>query len=239
MRERDKSFRGHVAALFSTQVQALTTSRAFRDLEAGRASAEQYDDFIANVARTHLKSPQLLAFLYSIAPPAATPAVLLNLLEELGLEDDKGVAHPALLGDLLAGAGLSSRRAEIEALAEDDLRRIVIDPIMYGSLRDLGLAALTEIVAFEVMLSQVAGRIAAALGRHRGLAPETLAWFTHHSEVDVAHAEQGLDGLDAYVRYYAVPDEAARTIAEIALRENVFLRRYFRASLPAPTRRAR
>ena len=233
------SLRTHVATLFGSQVAALTASAEFQDLETGRAPRARYDAFLENVARAHLRSPQLLAFLYSIAPPAATESVLHNLLEELGREDDRGPAHPALLRDLLADAGLAHRLPDIESAADGDLRSVVVDPILYGTLRDLGLAALTEIVAFEFMLSRVSSRIAAALARHRGLTTSALRWFTHHSEVDIAHAEQGLDGLAAYVQYYAVPEDEARTIVEMALRENVFLRRYFRESLPASGRSGR
>ncbi len=54
-----------------------------------------------------------------------------------------------------------------------------------------------------------------------------LEWFTHHSEVDIRHAEQGLDDLDLFVGYYGVTHEDAITIVEMALRENVFIKRYF------------
>ena len=80
----------------------------------------------------------------------------------------------------------------LEAQADEDLRRIVVDPLLYGTLREVGLAALTEIVAFEYMLSRVSGRIARALTEHRRLSAAALEWFTHHSEVDIRHAEQGL-----------------------------------------------
>ncbi|MBI2467990.1 MAG: iron-containing redox enzyme family protein, partial [Candidatus Rokubacteria bacterium] len=110
-----------------------------------------------------------------------------------------------------------------------DLRRIVVDPILYGTLRELGLAALAEITAFEYMLARVAGRIARALARHRGLAPAALEWFTHHSEVDIRHAEEGLANLEAYLRYYEFPEAEALTIVEMTLRENVFVKRYFGA----------
>ena len=43
-------------------------------LESGRASRADYDRFLGNVIRTHLKSPQLIAFLYALAPPASTRA---------------------------------------------------------------------------------------------------------------------------------------------------------------------
>jgi hypothetical protein len=182
------------------------------------------------VARAHLRSPQLVAFLFAVAPPAAALHRLDNLLEELGLEAPSARPHPDLLRDLLEGAGLGHRLALLEAQAEDDIRRVVTEPLLYGTLRDVGLAALTEIVAFEFMLSRVAGRIASALGTHASLPAPALEWFTHHSEVDVRHAEQGLANLATYIRYYGIAEEEALTIVEMTLRENVFARRYFPAS---------
>ena len=221
--------------LFERQVEAFTTSSEFVGLEAGRAD---YDAFIENVARAHLRSPQLVAFLYALAPPAAAADLLGNLLEELGRQEGER-PHPDLLKDLLAAAGLGGRLAAIEAQAADDIRRVVTDPLLYGSLREVGLAALTEIVAFEFMLSRVSGRLAGALTAHRGLPPTALEWFTHHSEVDVRHAEQGLADLAAYVAYYEFTDDEALTIAEMTLRENVFTRRYFREAIPAPMTQVR
>src|SRR5205814_1094492 len=85
-----------------------------------------------------------------------------------------------------------------------------------------------QLVAFQFMLSRVSGRMARALATHRGLAAPALEWFTHHSEVDVRHAEQGLADLGAYAAYYEFTDDEALTIVEMTLRENVFTRRYFR-----------
>ena len=220
--------RSRIESAFIRQVESLTGSDQFRALEQGRATPAEYDAFVENVARAHLRSPQLLAFLYALAPPAATADLRHNLLEELGLEDEVGRAHPELLHDLLAGAGLEHRQAEIEKQADEDLRRVVVEPLLYGTLREVGLAALTEIVAFEFMLSRVAGRLARALAAHRGLPAAALVWFTHHSEVDAGHAEQGLNDLEAYVRYYEFAPDEALTIVEMTLRENVFLRRYWR-----------
>jgi len=145
-----------VRALFERQVEAFTGSPEFAALEAG---CGDYDAFIENVARAHLKSPQLVAFLYALAPPAAARDLLGNLLEELGLEAESERPHPALLEDLLRAAGLGHRLVEVEAQAADDVRRIVTEPLLYGALREVGLAALTEIVAFEFMLSRVSGRM--------------------------------------------------------------------------------
>jgi hypothetical protein len=216
--------------LFERHVAAFTDSPEFAALEGGAAD---YDAFVENVARAHLKSPQLVAFLYALAPPDAAPALLGNLLEELGLDADSERPHPCLLEDLLRAAGLGHRLPAIAAQADDDIRRIVTDPLLYGTLRDVGLAALTEIVAFEFMLSRVSGRVARALATHRGLTAPALDWFLHHSEVDVRHAEEGLANLAAYVAYYEFADDEALTIVEMALRENVFARRYFRDPTPA------
>ena len=230
------TLRSIIEPIFARQVESLTASTEFQNLENGGAAPAEYDAFIENVARAHLRSPQLLAFLYALAPPAAAADLRHNLLEELGLDEDAGRPHPDLLRNLVKGAGLGDKLAALEAEADADLRRIVMDPLLYGTLREVGLAALTEIVAFEYMLSRVSGRIARALGRHRGLPPLALEWFTHHSEVDIRHAEQGLGDLEAFVRYYEFTHEQALTIIEMALRENVFVRRYFRDFVASATR---
>src|SRR5438105_4331103 len=150
-RQEDDMETKTIRDLFERQVGAFTGSPEFEALEAGRGD---YDAFIENVARAHLKSPQLVAFLYALAPPVAAPNLLANLLEELGLEAESEGPHPALLKDLLRAAGLGQRLAAIEAQAADDIRRVVTDPLLYGTLREVGLAALAEIVAFEFMLSR-------------------------------------------------------------------------------------
>jgi pyrroloquinoline quinone (PQQ) biosynthesis protein C len=223
-----KSFRSAVEAAFARQVDSLTGCDDFRALEEGRAAPAQYDAFIENVARSHLRSPQLLAFLYALSPPRAADDLRHNLLEELGLEEASGRAHPDLLEDLLAGAGLGHRLPVVQAEADEDLRRVVVEPLLHGTLREVGLAALTEIVAFEYMLARVSSRLARALATHRGVPAPALTWFTHHSEVDIRHAEQGLADLAAYVEYYEVDEQDALTVVSMALRDNVFARRYFR-----------
>ncbi len=225
--------RSTVEVVLADHVEQLTSSSQFRRLEHGEASQEEYDRFIANVVRTHVKSPQVVAFLYAFAPPDAAGDLLHNLLEEVGIEEESGVAHPAMLGDLAAGAGLAPVLPELERLAAEDLRSIVSGPLLYGTLKEVGLAALCEVVAYEFMLSRVASRVERALEAHRGLAPEALEWFHHHSEVDIAHAEQGLQHIEDYVHHYAIPDDDAVSIIELTLRENVFIRRYF--TLVSPT----
>src|SRR5436309_12482969 len=194
------TLRSTIEALFAHQVESLTASADFQALENGSAPLDQYDEFIENVVRAHLRSPQLLAFLYALAPPAAAADLQHNLLEELGLEEESARPHPDLLRDLLAGAGLGCRLPILEAQADEDLRRIVVDPLLFGTLREVGLAALTEIVAFEYMLARVSGRVARMLAAHRGLPAPALEWFTHHSEVDIRHAEQGLVDVKACAR---------------------------------------
>jgi len=230
-----ETLRSRIEGLFERQVEEFTASAYFRALEDGGAKPDQYDVLIESVVRAHLRSPQLLAFLYALAPPAATADLQRNLLEELGLGEESGRAHPDLLRELLRGAGLGSRLPVLEAQADEDLRRIVVDPLLYGTLREVGLAALTEIVAFEYMLSRVAGRMARALSDHRGMSASSLEWFSHHAEVDIRHAAQGLANLEAYVDYYEFDPGEALTIVEMTLRENVFARRYFRDHLAAST----
>lgn len=220
-------FRARVEGLYAAQTAELAAHPDFRALEAGTASREAYDRFVGNVVRAHLRSPKIVAFLYALAPPAATEDLLHNLLEELGVEEEDGTSHPQLLRALAEGAGLGDQLPELERLAENDLRQIATEPLLYGTLKEVGLAALVEVIAFEWMLSRTASRLAAALAANRGLDAGTLAWFTHHSEVDVGHAEQGLDAIRDFADYYAMDPEDAATIAEMAMRENVFVRRYF------------
>jgi hypothetical protein len=221
------SFRNQVERLYQDAINEFVRSQDFMALETGSASKADYDAFIANVTRTHLRSPQLLGFLFSVAPPAACANLLHNMLEELGIDEDSGAAHPTLLRELLTGAGLGHLLPQIEARAAADIRQVVVDPMLYPTLRDAGLAATVEIEAFEYMLSRVASRIARALITHRHLSTEVVKWFTYHSEVDIEHAAQGLANLESYIAYYGVPDDAALTIAEMAMRENVFVKRYF------------
>jgi hypothetical protein len=233
------SLRERIESILSEHTRELSEFDDFVALESGQASRADYDRFIGRIARTHLRSPQILAFLYAFAPPEAAPNLAHNMLEEMGIEEESGVAHPSLLRVLVEGAGLSEQLEEMERAAQDDLRQTIADPILYGTLKDVGFAALVEVVAFEYMLSRVASRIAIALARHRGLSPASLEWFTHHSEVDIKHAEQGLDNVVAYVRYYESSDEDALAICDVTLRENVFVKRYFgEQALARVTRKA-
>jgi hypothetical protein len=214
------TLRERIEGLFETQVAELSASGEFRALESGTATPAEYDRFLADVVRTHLRATEYVAFLCALAPPATSESRLRNLLEELH--------HPGLLRQLAAGAGLGDRLPELEALAAADVRRLVVEPVLYRTLGEVGLAAFCEVVAYEYMLARLAGRIAAFLALHRGLGPVSLRWWTEHADVDVQHAAEGLADLETYARYYGLADEDGLAIAELTLRENVFLRRYFR-----------
>jgi heme oxygenase-like protein len=221
------SIRSKVEAIYARQVKELVESPEFEALESGSASRADYDRFLGNVFRSHAKSPHFLAFLFTLAPPAAHANLRHNLLEEMGVEEETGESHPALLRQVLEEAGLANRLEPLEEQAQDDLRQVIGDPLLYGTLREVGLAALCEVVAFEWMLSRVSSRFARALEGHRGLSKRGLEWFTHHSEVDIRHAEQGLDNIESYARYYEFTPEDADTICEMTMRENIFVKRYF------------
>jgi pyrroloquinoline quinone (PQQ) biosynthesis protein C len=51
--------------------------------------------------------------------------------------------------------------------------------------------------------------------------------LTHHSEVDLRHAQEALDTIEDYARYHGLDDDDAEALADATLRENVYLRRYF------------
>ena len=217
-----------IESKFREQTEDFAASRAFQSLEKGGASRRDYDDFIAGVCRTHLKSPQILAFLYSIAPPSAVENIRHNMLEELGLDEAEGVSHPALLLELAAAAGFDdAARKNLEANAQEELRRIVSDPLLFGTLKEVGLNVLLETTAFEWMLSRLATRMGNFLAEHRGLSNESLRWFRHHSEVDIRHAEEGLRAVIDYIEFYEFEATDAEIILDITFRENVFIKRYF------------
>ena len=221
------SIRSFVKGIYDQQIDELTSSQEFKAIEHGEATRQEYDAFIGNVIATHLNSPQYLAFLYSVAPPAARDRLKDNMLEELGLEEETGVSHPDLLRKLADGAGLTGQLPKFEQLAEERLRDVASKRLLYGTLKEGGLSAMCEINAFEYMLSRVSGSIATALAQHRKLDHDTLLWFTHHSVVDVQHAEEGFQSIDDFVEYYEFSEEDAQTIVEMSLRENTYIKRYF------------
>jgi pyrroloquinoline quinone (PQQ) biosynthesis protein C len=149
------------------------------------------------------------------------------MLEEMGL-DEEGVSHPALLFRLAGAAGFDpAARAELERLAQEELRRVVSDPILFGTLKEVALGVLIETTAFEWMLSRTARRMAGFLAEHRGLPREGLEWFYHHSEVDVRHAAEGLRAVADFIEFYEFDPEDTEIIFDVTFRENVFIKRYF------------
>lgn len=225
----EQGLRHRIEDRFARLVEELTGDRRFHRLVSGTAPSPEYEAFVRNLVRTHLRSPQLFAFLYALAPPASAPDLAHNLLEEMGVDEDDAVSHPDLLRRLAAGVGMvPATLAEVESDAEADLRRLVTGPMLYPTLSEVGLAALVEIVSFEYMLSRVSATLAEGLSRHHGLSGEALGWLHHHAEVDLGHAEQGLDAIAAYASHYGIEDGDALAIADTALSGNPFLTRYFR-----------
>lgn len=219
------SVRPMIELLYARQTDELTSSDQFRTLEEGRLSQEGYDQFVANVIRAHRHSPQLLAFLFALAPPVARERVKRNLLEEMGIEDK--AAHPALLVRLAEGVDLAHSLAELDRLSQEMLRAAACQRLQFGTLKEVGFAVMVEVFAFEYMLSKTADRIAKALARYRGLDVAALEWFTHHGIMDKRHAEEAFATIDDYVTYYDIPLVEALSIAEMALRVNPFTTRYF------------
>ena len=223
----DNPLRQRVESEYKKQADDLVACDGFRILESGKAGKKDYDQFIANVCKTHLRSPQILAFLYSVAPPLNVENVKHNMLEELGL-DEEGIPHPKLLIKLAEAAGFSQQNIhELEIFAQDELKRMTSEAILYGTMKEIGLSGLLETASFEWMLSRVSSRMAKFLEKYRGLSKEGLEWFLHHSEVDIRHAEEQLDSVVEYVKYYEFDSSHFESILELTFRENVFIKRYF------------
>ncbi len=228
--------RAYVESLFKEHIDELTSCASFVALESGEGTRDDYDTFIAHVFQTHQNSPHFLAFIYAMVPPGSVENVCHNLLEELGLEEEGGQSHPELMMALIQGAGLGDRVDALRQEARARLDELVQEPFMFGSLREVGLGALVEVVSFEYMLSRVSSRIARFLSTHRGISDHDLVWFTHHSEVDIQHAEEGLDTIAEYVSHYAFSEDEARDIIDMSMRENVFIKRYFGIKAAAAAR---
>lgn len=221
------TIRALIERQYQAQTQAFAKSNSFQQLESGKLLQEEIDQFIANLCQAHLKSPQILAFLYSVASPVSAADIQHNMLEELGL-DEAGICHPDLLLKLAAAAGFDNQQQEkLKEGAQDQLRTLCTDPLMFGTIKELGLSVLLEVTCFEWMLSRLSNRIGQALGEHRHLPKDSLEWFYHHSEVDIRHAEEGLDSVVEYVSYYEIDADELETILDITFRENIFIKRYF------------
>lgn len=215
-----------VSGIYQEQTEAFAGSRDFRHLETGPAMREDYANLLCRLFITHYQSPKVMAFLYAVAPPAGAEAIRHNLLEEMGLEAGEA-SHPDLLKAVLLAAGFDARHMEeLEGKSLARIRGMACDPLLYGTLMETGLAVLLEAGAFEWMLSRLAGRMGDMLARGLGLRREDLAWFYHHGEVDVRHAEETLGVIEAYCAYYGVAESDLENILEITFRENIFHRQY-------------
>jgi pyrroloquinoline quinone (PQQ) biosynthesis protein C len=216
-----------IKSRYAEQVKFFENSDVFQRFDSGVSDREFYDNFIANLCQTHLKSPQILAFLYAVAPPQVATSIQHNMLEELGL-DEQGISHPGLLHKLAQEAGFTKEmRSSLELAAHEQLRQMCTEPLLYETLKDLGLSVLLEVTCFEWMLSRLAGRMGQALSQYRGLSHESLEWFFHHSQVDIHHAEEGLNSVVKYIEYYEVDLDDLEAIIDIVFRENIFIKRYF------------
>ena len=215
----ETAYRNHIERFVNApETQAILT---------GTADRAAYDAFLEALARTHFASGQYLGFLFAVAPPGSVERVKHNLLEELGLDADGGEAHGHMLEAVLRGAGLDERIPELRSRAAETIRERAEEPILYGTLREIGFAALVEISAFEWLLAHTASSLARALETHRGIPRSALGWFLHHSEVDLRHAEEAVDTICDYADHHRLESEHAETLVDATLRENVFLRRYF------------
>lgn len=223
--------RSYLEDAYSASVRRLREAPPYLRLKHGRALASDYDALIIRICETHLLSAQFVAFAFSLAPPEAAPGLARHLLEELGTERARGL--PALLTRLLDRAGLADREGAARQAGLLRLRERVMEPLFYGSLREVGLAALVEIVGFELMLSRMASEFAGFLREHRKLPDDALEWFAHHSEADLERAEQGLDAVAEYAEYYQLGIQEAMDIVDSALEENIYLKHYFGARAAA------
>ena len=137
--------RSLIESQYAKEAEAFTAHHQFQSLESGVASKREYDDFVANVCKSHLKSPQVLAFLFALAPPSDAEHLKHNMLEELGL-DEEGVSHPGLLLKLAEAAGFDQEtRSRLDTLAQEELRRMCCDPLLYGTLKEVGLGGVTRV----------------------------------------------------------------------------------------------
>ena len=219
--------RATVEKLYKSQTEEFSTCSQFQALETGKAISKEYEDFLANLCKTHMQSPKILGFLFALSPPRSTENVKHNLLEELGLEEVEE-SHPDLLKKMMKVIGLNESKLKLlEEEAQEEIYRMCQDPILYGTIKEFGLHIMLEVFSFEWMLSRLASRIGNFLVKHRGCKKEDLLWLFYHSENDIQHAEEALDTLEEYVTYYKISEDTLNLISESAFRENIFIKHYF------------
>lgn len=219
--------RAQIENIYKTQTEAFASSPQFQALEKGTAPSTEYRAFLANLGKTHIQSPKILGFIFAVSPPRSTENVKHNLLEELGFEEVEE-SHPELLKTMMKAIGFDETSLNrLEEEAQEEIRRMCQDPILYGTMREFGLHVMLEVFSFEWMLSRLASRIGNFLVKHRGCKKEDLLWLFYHSEKDIQHAEEALDTIVEFVDYYKVSSEDLKLIIDGAFRENIFIKHYF------------
>ncbi len=216
--------RAAVCQRYLDHAEQFAEHAMFRTLEAGRVDASGYDDFLRRVALTHLNRPQVIAFLKSVAPPDVPERLRLELVDPLDSEGN-GRTRASALETLLIVAGLGSELPDLRVQAREAFAGVISDPSPYTNLRDLGFAELVEAVAFEFLLDRMGRRISDFLQRHRGLPRPALGWFNRSGGSN--RSAQGLNDILTYSDGYRDDAAAAKWIVDIALSENVFVKRYF------------
>lgn len=220
--------RATIEGAYQSHSEAFAKCAQFSGLESGKLSRDECLEFVEAICQAHLRSPKIVSFLYALAPAQADESLKHNVLEEMGIEEEDGTSHPDLLMRLGQACQFDALRWEkITRVADERLRDMVIQPLMFGSLRDVGLSVMLEVVGFEWMLSRLSGRMGRALQKNLALSETDLAWFFHHSEVDVGHAEEGIVSALEYIKFYNIDNETLETIIEVTFRENIFIKRYF------------
>jgi hypothetical protein len=213
-------------ARLERDVDAFASHPLFATLEWGCAEQEDYDTFVRRVALTHLKAPQVLAFVWAISPPSIAPGIRRRMLEESGLEPD-GLDSPARLERLLRAVGLGREVRELHLQAQQDLQQAITRPLRCRTLRDIGLAVLMDVAAFDYLLAALAARCVKFLRQHRGVPEDALGWFAQHREMGRGRAEESLDQVAAYMAHYDIAEAEAQPVVDAVLQGNVFLQRYF------------
>ena len=205
----------------------FSNSKPFEKLISGKLNRDELQSFISNVFQTHYLSSHIIAFLFATLPSKASELLKENLLEEMGLSQE-GKAHSVLLLDLAGGAGFNDK--DIERLiyeSQQQLRMFCAKNNPFPTLRDLVLSILLETMSFEFLLSRCSGKIANALQQHYSYPKQSVHWFELHSEVDIRHAEEGIEVIQDYLTFHRIDDADFTRILQVTFGENVFLKRYF------------
>lgn len=225
-----------VEQLLETAASEFRDSAEYRALLAGEAPAEAAREFVRNVFRTHFLSAHIVALCYAALPSGAAELLKENLLEEMGRSEHEE-PHSSLLVQMARALDFS--QSEIDELIADSRRRVAVfcaTRVPAATLRELCLAVLLETMSFEFMLSRCSSEIASALTRHYGFPAASLRWFELHSEVDLRHAEEGIEVVRDYLAFHGIDDDLLERIAGLTLGDRLFARHYFPAASRRKTR---